>query len=384
MATTYFKLPSFSRGEKRNDGEDENATKSPVLNTADEKFLVSVASSRPVTHIPTTVISDNGTQAETDESSRDGVVILPGKQPSQSVSAEDTSSDKVSTQHSPAANKPPDPLNELPSQEEAEAATKGFQTGALTQTDQADSKAKWTSYLPSLPSVTTSRPSSGKPEDGRTWKEYAQSYIPDLPALPASWTKSNAKAEIVYKDDGTVDEEATKAKQEKDVAALLSNLSLETVNNHVFAISKESQKFFDRFVQVLKDVVNGVPTAYEDMEKLMKEAGPTIEKQWNAMPPFVQTLVKALPAKLSASLAPGLLAAAGEKPSVADTQKKGSAKKSKRRFKIPGMKSLVKKQGLAAGILRNIVIFFETRFPFLISTTNIAMSLSVFSKSCRD
>lgn len=112
------------------------------------------------------------------------------------------------------------------------------------------------------------------------------------------------------------------------------------------------------------------------------------------MPPFVQTLVKSLPAKLGTTLGPELLAAASEKPGAdmktrmaaankasagcsTSTGKKSSDKQKK---KIPGLKGLVSSQGAAAGILRNTVTFVQTRFPFLASASNVVMSLSVFSK----
>ncbi|KAI7605275.1 hypothetical protein KC346_g11099, partial [Hortaea werneckii] len=168
----------------------------------------------------------------------------------------------------------------------------------------------------------------------------------------------------------------------------------------VFSFSAETQKIYARFSDILRDTMNGGPTAYEDMEKLMREAGPTLEKQFYSMPPFVQTLVKSLPAKLGTTLGPELMAAASEKPGAdmqarmkAASQKRdegsadpatsapgstgeGGTEKTKRR--VPGLKRLVGEQGAVASILRNVVNFLQTRFPFLASTTNVVMSLAVF------
>jgi hypothetical protein len=232
-------------------------------------------------------------------------------------------------------------------------------------------------------------------DQARSWAQYASTYIPStsaLPSIPNNWTFANKKdfhAEPVYKEDGTIDEAATKEKQEKEVSVLLDNLSLSSINNRVFSFSAESQKYYDRFTQVLKDTLNGAPTAYEDMDKLMRDAGPTLEKNFASMPPFVQTLVKSLPAKLGASLGPELMAAASEKPghdmkARMEAGEKGEEastdgqKKKKRR--IPGLKSLTSSNGVVASILRNIVNFLQVRFPFLVSTTNVVMSLAVFSK----
>jgi hypothetical protein len=169
-------------------------------------------------------------------------------------------------------------------------------------------------------------------------------------------------------------------------------LSLSSINNRVFSFSAESQKYYDRFTQVLKDTLNGAPTAYEDMDKLMRDAGPTLEKNFANMPPFVQTLVKSLPAKLGASLGPELMAAASSKPgndmkARMEAGEKGEASTSadtdqkKKKRRIPGLKSLTSSNGVVASILRNIVNFLQVRFPFLVSTTNVVMSLAVFSKS---
>jgi hypothetical protein len=150
--------------------------------------------------------------------------------------------------------------------------------------------------------------------------------------------------------------------------------------------------------------MNGAPTAYEDMDKLMRDAGPTLEKQFQSMPPFVQTLVKSLPAKLGTTLGPEILAAASEKPgndmqarmknaskkSAGDanisttgesTASKGgeSGESAKKKKKIPGLKGLISEQGAVASVLRNVVNFLRVRFPFLASTTNVVMSLAVFS-----
>ena len=184
---------------------------------------------------------------------------------------------------------------------------------------------------------------------------------------------------------------------------------MSSINNRVFAFSGETQKIYERFAQVLKDTMEGGPTAYEDMDKLMKEAGPQLEKQFQSMPPFVQTLVKSLPSKLGTTLGPELLAAASEKPgndmkvrmanaskssgstsgstgggsigtSEVKTAESSNEEGQKKKRKIPGLKGLVSQQGTVASILRNVVSFLRLRFPFLASMTNVVMSLAVFSK----
>ncbi|KAK5128493.1 hypothetical protein LTR85_003161 [Meristemomyces frigidus] len=315
---------------------------------------------------------------------------------------------------------------ELPSQEEAEAATKSFNADAATKAEntegQQGEKRTWTSYLPSIGTGTKKDQTGDKKESAgdekptteqkegessdqsqqRTWAGYAQSAYSSLPSMPAlpNWRTKDSNAEPVYNEDGTVNEEKTKQKQESEVSVLLDKLDMSSINNRVFAFSGETQKIYERFAVILKDTMNGGPTAYEDMEKLMKDAGPQLEKQFASMPPFVQTLVKSLPAKFGTTLGPELLAAASQKPgadmqarmaaaskqkssgdssiNAAGTSEKSGEDGEKKKRKIPGLKGLVSQQGMTASILRNVVTFIQTRFPFLASSMNVVMSLSVF------
>lgn len=340
--------------------------------------------------------------------------------------------DSIAKAEAPAAKPKKDKKSkdsfDLPSQEEAEAATRGFNVGGdkpdKTQGELGE-KRTWASYLPSVggkkdqsaDQKPAEAPKDGESADKRTWADYASSAyssLPSIPSLPTGWMSKDkdSKSEPVYNEDGTINEEKTKEKQEQEVSVLLDNLNMSSINNRVFAFSGETQKIYERFAQVLKDTMNGGPTAYEDMEKLMKDAGPELEKQFASMPPFVQTLVKSLPAKLGTSLGPELLAAASEKPGgdmkarmaaaskqpsggdpsiqtassssapAEEATEKDGQKKQKRR--IPGLKGLVSEQGMVASILRNTVNFLRVRFPFLASMSNVVMSLAVFSKSSAD
>jgi hypothetical protein len=469
--SSYFTLPSFARAKKNTEELEKTNPTKPVLNDADEKFLTKIASQdnaapEAVQDQTPVQITDDGQEKELPKSdaAADGAtspdqIAVPATQPEEAtVGAEEKKdedepkgfgkeeSDATETAPDPPEVTPGDGANDakpkkskkkdtfdLPSQEEAEAATRGFNSEQAMKASEADKsqqqgeKRTWASYLPNLSKSQTlnkdeaageSKFSEEKDAQGadssaaankttqamdqaRSWAQYASTYIPStsaLPSIPApsTWSFANKKefrAEPVLNEDGTVNEEATKEKQEKEVSVLLDNLSLSNINNRVFSFSAESQKYYDRFTQVLKDTLNGAPTAYEDMDKLMKDAGPTLEKHFNSMPPFVQTLVKSLPAKLGATLGPELMAAASEKPGNDMKARMESTNKSdasagpsepkadqKKKRKIPGLKTLTSSNGVVASILRNIVTFLQTRFPFLVSTTNVVMSLAVFSK----
>ncbi|CAN9094113.1 unnamed protein product [Alternaria sp. RS040] len=170
-------------------------------------------------------------------------------------------------------------------------------------------------------------------------------------------------------------------KQDKELTDILDQLNLSAVNNRVFSFSKESEELLNKFTQVLKDLINGVPTAYNDLEKLFTDYDNQLKKMYGNLPPFLQNLVKSLPAKLTATLGPELMAASAEKPGFDAQAASGSSQpKSKRSMlpKVPSLKSLVSAQGAVATALRSIVNFLKFRFPALATGTNVIMSLAVF------
>lgn len=406
--SSYFTLPSFARAKKNQEELQKSNPQNPVLKEDDERFLERQISQHDQVGkedeaAKVTKITDDGkakTASAREAKAAEGDPIIPATKPEPSVA---TRYDSRSSRKS----------FELPSQEEAEKITGSWNSAVKLDDGQGfeatrAEKRTWASYLPNKlqpakkDSTTDVSYEEGPDSQGntRTWGEYASNLMLSRESLnvwPESWPFSSkdqdAKAEPVYNEDGSVNQEKTKEKQEKEVSVLLDNLNMSTINNRVFAFSSETQRFYDRFVQCLKDTMNGVPTAYDDMDKLMRDAGPTLEKQFKSMPPFVQTLVKSLPAKLGTTLAPEIMAAASEKPgadlkkrtertSEAQGEGEGKSEKKKKKKTIPGLKSLMSKEGVIATMLRNTVNFLTTRFPFLASTTNVVVSLAVFSKCC--
>lgn len=184
-----------------------------------------------------------------------------------------------------------------------------------------------------------------------------------------------------------ISEQAEVEKETQDLSKILEELNLSAVNNRVFSFSKESEELLQKFTLVLKDVVNGAPTAYNDLEKLFTDYDAQLKKMYGGLPPFLQNFVKSLPAKLTAGLGPELLAASAEKPGFDAKQRAGGegSKTKKSRLpgvpKIPSLKQLVSAQGAVATALRSIVNFLKFRFPALATGTNLIMSLAVMSKS---
>lgn len=198
--------------------------------------------------------------------------------------------------------------------------------------------------------------------------------------------KLSDKERQTMADDLLAAAEASKAadqkKEDKELTDILDQLNLGAVNNRVFSFSKESEELLNKFTQVLKDIVNGAPTAYNDLEKLFTDYDAQLKKMYGGLPPFLQNMVKSLPAKLTATLGPELLAAGAEKPGF--DMKAASAGTKGKKSKIPSiptLKSLVTAQGAVATALRSIVNFLKFRFPMLATGTNLIMSLAVFRTS---
>ncbi|KAK3050894.1 hypothetical protein LTR09_007972 [Extremus antarcticus] len=499
MASSYFTLPSFARAKKNKEDLEKTNPQEPVLKDEDEKFLEKhistdeAAKAQQSDDATATKITDDGEVKEVSKEEAGGDVIVPETQPESNVDggdgaadaggeqaveqkeeqnaeggAEQTTEQTMDQTADPAADDPSydDKMKEkgaeakkarkakkggmdLPSQEEAEAATRGFGAEASATEDKSQGeKRTWKSYIASVrpasrkgnestaeklqdqPSKESPQTTEGKgestdqqskaegeasdqqsPTSSRTWTQYATSIVPPMPTIPSiptSWKPKkadpDAQPQPVYNEDGTINDTETAAQQEREVSVLLDNLNLSSINNRVFPLTAETQKYYERFAQCLKDSINGVPTAYEDMDKLMKEAGPRLEQQFKSMPPFVQTLVKSLPAKMGGVVGPELFAIAGDKPrndmktrmeaasrpGTTDSGislPSGSAEKSevaegedgkKKKRTIPGLKSLVGEKSAVAGMLRSAVTFLQTRFPLLASTTNVVMSLAVF------
>jgi hypothetical protein len=171
----------------------------------------------------------------------------------------------------------------------------------------------------------------------------------------------------VFKSGGVPDQAK---KDEEDLTSVLDQLNLSAVNNRVFSFSKESQQLMDRFKLVLKDIINGVPTAYDDLENLLTNSEGQLNKLFAGMPPFLQTLVKSLPSKMTTSIAPELLAMASEKPGVqaqSTKEEDGTQKDKKKKTRIPSLRTMVSEKGAVATMLQSILNFLKLRFPAFVT-----------------
>jgi hypothetical protein len=172
-------------------------------------------------------------------------------------------------------------------------------------------------------------------------------------------------------------------KEEEDMATVLEKLNLAAVNNRVFSVSEETQELLQRFNQVFKDLVNGVPTAYDDLESLLTNGDRQLQRTFNHLPGFMQKLIAQLPSRMRETIAPELMAAAAARAeksgmNTANAAKAAGAAK-KMGFKTPTLKDLVGKPGAIATMMRSIITFLRARFPAFLGM-NVLWSLALFGK----
>lgn len=168
------------------------------------------------------------------------------------------------------------------------------------------------------------------------------------------------------------------------MAAILEQLNLAADNNRVFSISDETQELLHKFKLVFKDLVTGVPTAYHDLELLLTNGDKQLKDTFGHLPSFLKKLVEQLPNRMTETLAPELLAVAGEKASQSGLNMENAGKAAsaahKMGFKTPSLKELVGKPTALVGMLRSVTAFLRARFPAVLGM-NVLWSVALFSKS---
>lgn len=172
-------------------------------------------------------------------------------------------------------------------------------------------------------------------------------------------------------------------KEEEEMTTALEGLNLAAINNRVFSVSAETQELLEQFNLIFKDLVNGVPTAYGDLEKLLTNSDRQLQSTFKSLPGFLQRMIESLPAKMTTGFAPEIMAAAAERAQIsglnAENAGKAAAAASKMGFKTPSLKDMVGKPGAVAGTLRSIITYLRARFPAFLGM-NVLWSLAMFSE----
>jgi len=169
-------------------------------------------------------------------------------------------------------------------------------------------------------------------------------------------------------------------REKNDLARVLEDLNLSARNNKVFSLSDESAELVRKFTIILKDLVNGVPTAVDDLTSLLEDPDNTLAKNYEKLPSSLKKLVTQLPEKLSSTLAPELLAVAAEAQGVSaeEATAKGGVKGAAKRLLVPkNLKELVTKPGAVVSMLKGIMNALKVRWPAFMGT-NVIWSLALF------
>ena len=161
---------------------------------------------------------------------------------------------------------------------------------------------------------------------------------------------------------------------------ILEKLNLAADNNRVFSVSDETQELLRKFKLIFKDLINGVPTAYHDLEMLLTNGNRQLQDTYTKLPSFLQKLIEKLPEKWTESLAPEMLAVASERATQngINIEHVGKAAAAAEKIGIPSLKELVSKPAAILGMLRSIMTFLRARFPAAMGM-NILWSLALFS-----
>lgn len=199
--------------------------------------------------------------------------------------------------------------------------------------------------------------------------------------LSMFFTRHKKAEEGLKPEDANVTEDEAE-REKKDLGRVLDRLNLTAKNNKVIPGSADTSAVLQRFTQVFKDLVNGVPTAVDDLTSLIEDRDGAISKGFEKLPSSLQKLVTQLPEKVTGSLGPEILAAAAKSQGIkADTDDglKGTAKKI---FLPQNVTELVTKPGAVVAMLRAIVEALKTRWPAFIGM-NVLWSVALSCKSTK-
>lgn len=320
--STYSNIPTVI--EPSASSRTATAVKSPLLDDEDEKFFRLLTAQDASSSLVTVRDADNG-----EENGASGPP-LPGRMKTPEIGWD---SDAESFM---VGNKSKGKENE----------TKGATTPAVAAKDKT-SDGKFTDRIGRRISVFVRRP--GKKQ-------------PDLRPNPTA---------AVPQDD---------AQREKDdLTRVLDELNLSASNNRVFSLSKESTELVTQFTQVLKDLVNGVPTAANDLKTLLEDPDGHLAKNFEKLPGSLKKLVQQMPDKITGSLAPELLAAAAKSQGLEHSDNsKGGLKDTAKKLMMPGnLQELITKPSAIVGMLKAIVNALKLRWPAFIGT-NVIWSVAIF------
>jgi len=231
-------------------------------------------------------------------------------------------------------------------------------------------QTRWTGLRRTVSSAAEKRRAKSKSKSpGPSKKDKGKGKEPIEPVQEEATKVDKGKEKEVAVEEKKEEEKTEEEKEADELTAALDQLNLAAENGRAFSVSKETKEMLDRFTQILKDLVNGVPTAYDDLTSFLDSSSKQLEQTFTALPSFLQKIVATLPNKMTKNLSPELLRTfAAAAPAAAAQGEKLAA--------VPTLKELVTKPGMVLGLLKSVVNVLKTRFPALLGA-NLALSLGL-------
>lgn len=232
-------------------------------------------------------------------------------------------------------------------------------------------------------------------------KKLKKNRLSFLTSFHRSSQKKNNSGNTLAPADGTVSADET-AREAADISSVLSRLGLglkgddndeEKIGNRndqdgnknarVVPLTRETADLVGKFKLVLRDLVTGVPTACDDLRRLLEDHDGVLSRNYERLPSGLKKLIATLPAKLTATLAPELLAVAAEAQGrdrgTGGPAGKEELKGATKEFLSPSnLYQLVTKPGAVASLLKGIVNALKARWPAFMGT-NVVWAAAVSS-----
>ncbi|KAJ6259771.1 hypothetical protein Dda_5412 [Drechslerella dactyloides] len=340
VSTTMLEYFTYRKFKAHKDAKDSGAKE--VLDHKDEEYFEGLVESPAAQEVPLTASSASSTASTTSTPATSEASAAPKKQTWKETVTDYATETYEKARQSKLAER-------LPSHLPAFLQKKGTVTDATDKPTAAD-KGK---QKESSPSRKTS-PSPDKHKEKEKEKE--------------KQNKDKGKGKMSKAEEAEYYSNLTG--EEKELHDALDALSLAAQDGKAFSLSSDTREILQKFTQILKDMINGVPTAYDDLINLFETSSKQLQSTFDDMPGFLKTLTKKIPGALGLSekaLAAGEGAGAGA----------GLAAQAAT-LSIPTLRQIVTKPGIVADTLKTVVNAIKLRFPGIALGTNVILSMALF------
>ncbi|KAF8706037.1 hypothetical protein RHS03_04843, partial [Rhizoctonia solani] len=166
-------------------------------------------------------------------------------------------------------------------------------------------------------------------------------------------------------------------KEQKDLAEVLDSLNMQAGQQGIAFTTPDTKALLQQFTQIIKDLVNGVPTAYNDLIEFLESSSTQLSKEWNSLPSSFQKLIRSLPLGIPPDVFAAMTAAAAV-PTTGDQSQAETAPKSSAGpgSKFNPMSFFTKTNPKTGTKSRTLPGPGQTRFP-LLAGTNALMSMGI-------